>query len=204
MAVTLRASHGGRVPQSDPADRLVEATERLYQTLFSVAIGYGLAMMLWAGVIAPFNRFDHSKLGTELIAVGLFGLAMAAYIRRRALFFLLRGQPAWLTVPTVLGIAALWLDGGWRSSLYLASYTGVALAAVTAGVRRTLLIGAVLACGYVAGLALNGYTWGQLVRLNDADSVVANTGGYLISAYFLAAPVAWIGGYVARINQLVG
>lgn len=33
--------------------------------------------------------------------------------------------------------------------------------------------------------------------------MVANTGGYLIAAVFFALPVAWLGGYVARINQVL-
>lgn len=34
--------------------------------------------------------------------------------------------------------------------------------------------------------------------------MVANTGGYLIAAFFFAAPVRWLGGYVARIGQVIG
>ncbi len=34
--------------------------------------------------------------------------------------------------------------------------------------------------------------------------MIANTGGYVFAGAFLAVPVAWIGGYVARINQVAG
>lgn len=45
--------------------------------------------------------------------------------------------------------------------------------------------------------------WAELKALNDADSIVANSGGYLIAAGFFALPVAWLAGYVVRINQIL-
>lgn len=182
---------------------LVNATERLYRSLFTAAVGFAVGTSTWGMVIAPFNGFnDHVGLSLGLGAV-LLGAGVAAFAYRPALFVRLRRQPVWLLVAVALPLAVLWLDGGWRSSYYLASYAVIALAAVVAGLRWTLLCGALLAIGYVAGLALNGYSWEELRALNDADSVVANTGGYLIAAYFFAAPVRWLGGYVARINQVI-
>jgi len=183
---------------------LVEATERLYRSLFAAAVGFAVGTTLWGMVIAPFNGFnDHAGL-----SLGLGGcLAVAALLmfgRRRELFVFLRKHPHWLLAVVALSVTALWLDGGWRSSYYLASYSAIALAAVVGGLRWSLLCGIALAIGYLAGLAVNGYTWPELKALNDADSVIANTGGYLIAAYFFAAPVGWLGGYVARINQVAG
>lgn len=183
---------------------IVEATERLYRSLFTAAVGFAVAMAAWGVVIAPFNAFNHHHirsvtLGTVLVAVGL-----AAFVYRSVLFDLLRREQVWVLAVVVLGVAALWIDGGWRSSYYLASYAAIALAAVTGGLRWSLGCAAILAVGYVGGLALHGYSWAELQDLKDADSVVANTGGYLIAAYFFAAPVAWLGGYVARINQMAG
>ena len=183
---------------------LVEATERLYRSLFTAAVGFALGTALWGIVIAPFNGFnDHAALSLGL-GVVLAAAALLAFARRRELFVLLRQHQAWLLVAVALSVAVLWLDGGWRSSYYLASYAAIALAAVAAGLRWSAICAALLATGYVAGLAINGYSWAELQALNDADSVVANTGGYLIAAYFFAAPVRWLGGYVARINQVIG
>jgi len=182
---------------------LVEATERLYRSLFAAALGFALGTALWGIAIAPFNNFnDHATLSIALGAL-LATSALAAFIRRRDLYAALRRRQAWLLAAVVLSVAVLWLDGGWRSSYYLASYTAIALAAVVGGLRWSFLCAAVLAAGYAVGLGVNGYSWSELKALNDADSVVANTGGYLIAAYFFAAPVTWLGGYVARINQVV-
>lgn len=183
---------------------LVNATERLYRSLFTAAVGFALGAAAWGMVIAPFNSFnDHAGLSLGL-GVALLAAGAAAFACRRALFVRLRRQPAWLLLAVVLPLAVLWLDGGWRSSYYLASYAAIALAAVAAGLRWALGCAALLAVGYLAGLAVNGYSWEELKALNDADSVVANTGGYLIAAFFFAAPVRWLGGYVARIGQVVG
>lgn len=183
---------------------LVEATERLYRSLFTVAVGFAVGAAVWGLVIAPFNGYDHHLALSLGLGVVLVAAYLAAFVRRRDLFLLLRRQPEWLLAAVILSVAVLWFDGGWRSSYYLVSYAAIALAAVVGGVRWSLLCGAVLATGYVAGLVLNGYSWAELVALKDGDSVVANTGGYLIAGYFLAAPVGWLGGYVARINQVVG
>jgi len=183
---------------------LVEATERLYRSLFTAAVAFAAAMAAWGVAIAPFNGFhDHHgrsvALGAVLLATGL-----AAFFYRRLLFDLLRREQVWVLAVVLLGVAALWIDGGWRSSYYLASYAAIGLAAVTGGLRWSLGCAAILALGYLGGLAVHGYSWGELQDLKDADSVVANTGGYFIAAYFSAAPVAWLGGYVARINQVAG
>lgn len=183
---------------------IVEATERLYRSLFTGAVAFALAMAVWGVAIAPFNGFhDHHErsvaLGVVLVVAGLSG-----FLNRGVLFDLLRREQVWVLAVVLMGVAALWIDGGWRSSYYLASYAAIALAAVTGGLRWSLGCAAILALGYVGGLVVHGYSWGELHDLNDADSVVANTGGYFIAAYFFAAPVAWLGGYVARINQVAG
>jgi DNA-binding CsgD family transcriptional regulator len=100
-------------------------------------------------------------------------------------------------------VSALWADTGWRSSFYLFSYLVLLMAAVVAGLRWSMVCALILAVGYVAGLGLHGYSWMRLGRLDDQDSVVANTIGYFIAAYFFSAPVTWLGGYVARINQIL-
>ncbi len=185
------------------AASLVEATERLYRSLFTAAIGLALGTALWGMVITPFNGYnDHQllSLGLGVLLVAPYGVAIA---RRQQMFRLLRRYPAGLLVVVILSVSVLWLDGGWRSSYYLASYAAIALAAVVAGLRWASACALLLAAGYAAGLAMNGYSWAELQTLKDADSVVANAGGYLIAGYFFAAPVGWLGGYVARINQVI-
>lgn len=186
------------------ASGLVEATERLYRSLFTAAVGFAVGAAAWGLVIAPFNGFDHHGPRSLALGVGFGAVALAAFIRRGALFLRLRRQPAWLLVGVALAIGILWSDGGWRSSYYVASYTPIVLAAVVGGLRWSLLCALLLALGYILGLVVNDYSWARLTALNDADSVIANTGGYLLAGYFLAAPVSWLGGYVARINQVVG
>ncbi len=160
-----------------------------------------MASAAWGLVIAPFNSFDHHHLRSVTIGLALLVLAGLATIRRSALYGLLRRQPAWLFLPVGIGIASLWIDGGWRSSFYLASYAAIGLAAVAASRRSAFGCGLLLAAGYVAGLAVNGYTWSEFKHLHDADSVVANTGGYLLAAGFFSSPVAWLGSYIAHIHQ---
>lgn len=182
---------------------LVEATERLYHSLFAAAGIFAVGTVGWGLVIVPFNSYgDHRA---RSLAIGAFLLVAASLLcaRREEAFLALRRQPAWLILVAGLTISALWLDGGWRSSFYLASYVAVVLAAVTAGLRWSLACALLAAAGYVAGLAINGYTWTELRALKDADSIIANTGGYLIAAVGLALPVSWLGGYVARINQVL-
>lgn len=183
---------------------VVEATERLYSSLFAAAMAFAAAATAWGLVIAPFNGFrdDHSR--SVVVGVVLIGVAAAGTALRKRFYGLVRRQPAWLLILALIGVAALWTDGGWRSSYYLASYTAIAVAAIVGGLRWALACAAVLASGYVGGLAVHGYSWERLQELHDADSVVANAGGYFIAAYFFAAPVAWLGGYVARINQVLG
>ncbi len=183
---------------------IVEATERLYRSLFTAAVGFAVAMASWGVAIAPFNAFQEHHGRSIALGAVLVSLSLAAFQYRGALFDLLRRDQAWVLLVVLLGVAGLWIDGGWRSSYYLASYAAIALAAVTGGLRWSLVCAVMLAVGYLGGLAVHGYSWGELQALKDADSVIANTGGYFIAAYFLAAPVAWLGGYVARINQVAG
>lgn len=182
---------------------VVAASERLYQTLFTVALGFGCATALWGVVLAPFNSYRPSGTDTVVFGAVLAAGWAAALVRRHHLFYVVRRRPELLLIPVALGVAALWADGGWRSTLYLASYGALPVAAVAVHLRWAMGCALLLALGYVGGLAINGYSWSELEHLKDADSVVANTGGYLIAGYFFAAPVAWLGGYVARINQVV-
>lgn len=186
------------------AEGIVEATERLYRSLFTAALAFAVAMAAWGVAIAPFNAFHDHLLRSVVLGVVLSVGGLGALRLRGELFDLLRREQIWLLVVVAVGVAVLWIDGGWRSSYYLASYSAIALAAVTGGLRWSAGCAAILAAGYVGGLAVNGYSWSELRDLKDADSVVANTGGYLIAAYFFAAPVAWLGGYVVRINQVAG
>lgn len=183
---------------------IVEATERLYRSLFTAAVGFGVAMAAWGLVIAPFNGFNDHHGRSVVVGLALLVVTGAGFVRRERLYDLLRERQAWLLAAVLIGVAVLWIDGGWRSSYYLLSYTAIVLAAVTAGLRWSLICAVGLVIGYITGLAVNGYSWSELKALNDADSIVANSGGYLIAAGFFALPVAWLGGYVVRINQVVG
>lgn len=185
------------------ANGIVEATEGLYRALFTAAVGFALGTALWGLVLTPFNAFNDHQVRSVGIGLGLVALSGLAWRRRNTLYVRLRGQSDWLVLIAVVGVAALWLDGGWRSTFYLASYAAVVIAAVVAGVRWALVCAAITAAGYVLGLAINDYSWSRLERLRDADSVVANTGGYFIAAVGFALPVRWLGGYVARINQVL-
>ena len=166
---------------------LVEAADRLYRSLFAAAVGFAWSTAAWGLVIAPFNDFqDHIE---RSIALGLVlsALGAIAFAKRGELFAQLNTEQRWVLAVALLGVGVLWADGGWRSSYYLFSYSAIALAAVVGGLRWSLACGVILAVGYLSGLAVNGYTWSELRQLRDADSVVANTGGYLIAAYFFAA-----------------
>lgn len=194
---------GALAPKAIRPAGLVEATEGLYRGLFSVAVAFALGAAAWGTVIAPFNGFSDHHMRS--VAIGLLATlaGLVAFRERRALYGRLRRRPELLLAIVLASIAVLWLDGGWRSSFYLASYTAIGLSAVVGGLRWSLGCATALAAGYVAGLAINGYSWVELKALHDADSVIANTGGYLLAAFFFATPVGWLGGYVARINQTI-
>jgi DNA-binding CsgD family transcriptional regulator len=185
-------------------ERLVESTERLYRALFTTAVGYGLGTAIWALVIAPFNSYDHNLGRTLVVGVVVVGVASLAFVKRIVLLRLLRDRPELLLGFAALGVASMWADTGWRSSFYLFSYFVLALSAVAASVRWSLVCALILAVGLVAGLGLHGYSWTRLGQLHDQDGIVAATGGYFIAAYVYSVPVAWLGGYVARIHQILG
>ena len=183
---------------------IVEATERLYRSLFAAAVAFAIATSIWGMAIAPFNDFHRHTIRSLLLGLLLLVPTGVIARRRQAAFEVLRRHPVSLLLVVAASLTVIWLDGGWRSSFYLASYSAIAFAAVAAGLRWSLFCGGLLAFGYVLGLALNSYSWSDLQNLHDADSVVANTGGYLIAGFFFAAPVGWLAGYVARINQIAG
>ncbi len=183
------------------AEVVVQATEALYRKLFAITAGFALAMPILGLALAPFNRYDHHLARSLAIGAALSAAGSGTWIARDRLFYAARRRPSLLLGFALLGVAALWSDGGWRSSFYLASYAAICLAAVASTVRWTVALGALLATGYALGLVVNGYTWASLTALKDSDSVVANTAGYLVAAYFLAKPVDWLVGYVATVNQ---
>lgn len=185
------------------ASGIVKATEQLYRSLFTAAAAGVVALVAWGVVITPFNSYKPQHLASVTIGVGLLVMAITAFWHRGPLYGLFRRQPLWLLVPTFAGVAALWLDGGWRSTYYLATYAAIAFAAVAASPRWAFICATITGIGYIGGLAVHGYTWSELQALKDADSVVANTGGYFLAAVFQAYPVRWLGGYVVRINQVV-
>jgi len=183
------------------SDGVVGLTDGLYEALFTAAVGYAVLTAAWGLVIAPFNRFRAEHTTSLVVGVAVLALAIGAFAARRRLFVVLRREPAWLVGVAVLGVAVLWTDGGWRSSYYLVSYAAILLAAVVAGMRWALLCALLLAAGYVSGLGVHGYSWQRLTTLRDADSAVANTGGYFIAAAFFCLPIERLGGYVARVHQ---
>jgi DNA-binding CsgD family transcriptional regulator len=194
-----RDSTAGRAA---PGTGIVEATERLYRTLFTAASGFAVASVVWGLVIAPLNDFNHHVPRSIVIGGVAVAVALVVFLRRDAVLGAVRSRPSWILLAVLLSVAVLWSDGGWRSSFYVASYSPIVFAAVALGVRWALICAALLAVGYLTGLAINGYSWEELGHLKDQDSVIANTGGYLIAGYFLAAPIAWLGSYVVRINQV--
>lgn len=190
-------------PTETTASGIVEATERLYRTLFAAALGFACAAAAWGLVIAPFNSFERHRSASVVLGFVLLLASVSLALSHRWAYPLLRECPVGLIGVALVGVAVLWTDGGWRSSYYLASYSALGLSAVVARRRWSFLCAGVLAIGYVAGLTVNGYTWHELRQLHDADSVVANTGGYFIAAGFFSYPIAWLGRYVARINQVI-
>jgi DNA-binding CsgD family transcriptional regulator len=196
------AQPGGAALPVDPAG-LVEATERLYRSLFAAVLGLGLGTVLWGMILVPLNGDGDNHIPGLAMGALLLAAAAAALARRRWLFELLRRRPIWLLAAAALSLSVVWADGGWSSSYYLASYEPVALAAVVSGLRWSLCCAVILTVGYLTGLALNGFTWAELSAAADVGSLVANTAGYLAAACVFAIPIAWLGGYVARINQIV-
>src|SRR5207247_366998 len=128
---------------------IVEATERLYRSLFAAALAFTAGAAAWGLVIAPFNRFDAHVAGSVLEGLAFTAIGLVAFSKRAELYAFLRRHHRWLLAVAALGVAALWIDGGWRSSFYLLSYAGIALAAVVGNVRWALVCAGVLAVGYV-------------------------------------------------------
>lgn len=172
-----------------------------------MAVAYALGMIAWGEIIAPFNRFN-THHGRSLVLGGAALVVALPLLRgdwREAWHRRFEARPSWLLVVVAVSVALLWTDGGWRSSFYLASFAAILFAAVVAGVRWSIACGVLLALGYVVGLGVNGYTWTRLNELKDADSVVANTGGYLIAALAFSFPVAWLRRHLADVDsQMAG
>jgi DNA-binding CsgD family transcriptional regulator len=188
-----------------PASRkLVEATEALYQSFFSIAFTGVLAALVWGVVSALGNPGNDHKLRAVLIGAVCLPVATVLWRRRARVFLRLRAQPALLAGIALAGVAGLWIDGGWRSSFYLASFAAVVFAAVVAGVRWAVACATITAVGYLTGLAIWGYDLDRLRELNDVEWVVADFVSYFVAAVFVALPVNWLGNYVVRINQILG
>ncbi len=133
------------------ATGLVESTERLYRALFAIAVGYALATSAWGLILAPFNHFQGDHLReSALMSAATIASALTFRFRRRV-YYLLRRVPAWTLAITAAGVLVQWADGGWHSTAYLASYSGIVMAAVTGGVRWSLVCGLISAAGYFAG-----------------------------------------------------
>jgi len=72
------------------AEGIVEATERLYRSLFTGAVGFALAMAVWGVAIAPFNAFHDHQLRSVVLGVVLTVGGLGALRLRGELFDLLR------------------------------------------------------------------------------------------------------------------
>ena len=196
---------GEAIPLSDDVLTygFVEATDRLNHSFLSLALLYGLATAVLGVIIAPFNRYDSDVARSELIGIAVMLLAGLAWQRRQRIDTLVSDHPSCLLVGVAVGATTLWGDTGWRSSYYLFSYAAIPVAAVLASRRWGLLCGVLLAGGYLAGLALHGYSWQELGELKDQDSVVVNAIGYPLAALFFSVAVTRMLGFVARISQIV-
>jgi hypothetical protein len=172
-----------------------------FALLWSVALAASVLLVVWGMVIAPFNDFNDHLARSLLVGAFLLACVLTAAARSDQVFRAVRHQPALLLAVALTGTLALWADGGWRSSFYLASYSAIGLAAVGADLKWTLRCAWVLALGYVLGLAVNDYTWSELDRLRDADSVVANTGGYVIAALAVGLPLEFLRGQVGAAAE---
>lgn len=182
---------------------LVEATERLYRTLFATALTFATLACIWGIALAPLSEYNDHLARSLVIGAVVLGLALGALHARDRLFVRMRARPDTVLLLAVLSMLVLWADGGWRSSFYLASYSAIAVAGVVAGLRWALVCAAIAAIGYGAGLVLWGYSLDELRDLKDADTAVANFGGYFLAAFLISVPINGLGSYVIRINQLL-
>lgn len=181
---------------------LAALLDTLRNRLFTAALWFAMAMAAWGLAIAPFNAYnDHQgrsvALGAAQLAVWIGVLGWRARVRKA----LMRHPELLVAGALVLGVAVLWTDGGWRSSFYLASYSPVFLACTVADRSWAWTCAATLAVGYVGGLAVHDYTVARLQELKDLDSVVANTGGYLIAAGALLVVIDRLTTFVTQARR---
>jgi hypothetical protein len=164
----------------------------LIPLLWDLALLFTLATIIWGLVLVPFNAFNDHPIRSALIGLAFLWAALGICHWSDQLFGWLSRNRWMVLVLAIPPIIVLWSDGGWRSTFYLASYAPLALAVATTNLRWTLATAAVLAVGYCSGLAVNGYTWNELQALRDADSVIANAGGYLLAAFFVGIPLDFV------------
>lgn len=194
----LRAS----APDPGQSYSLVALLDALRDRLFTFALVFANLLVLWGLVIAPSNAYNDHEARSVGIGMALFVVWGSALGLRKRLFIVLTKHP-WLLLASsaLLGAGVLWLDGGWRSSYYLASYAPLNVACAIRGRAWPTACGIVLAAGYLTGLAINGYTVEGLKRLRDFDSVIANTGGYVIAGVALSLLVGQLLDFVANARR---
>ncbi len=150
---------------------------------------FALGAVFWGLLLAPFNSYSENHVRSFIVGALLVGACLVACQRSDWLFRLTARHHSVVWVVAIFMLSAIWIDGGWRSSFYIASYSALAIAMVATDQRFTLSCAALLAVGYLFGLVINGYSLTDLEALRDVDSVVANAGGYFVVAVFVGVPL---------------
>ncbi len=157
--------------------------------LWDFALLFALGAVFWGLLLAPFNSYSEDHVRSFIIGAVLVGACLVACHKADRLFRLTARHHSVVWVVAIFMLSAIWIDGGWRSSFYLASYCALAIAMVATDQRFTLSCAALLAAGYLLGLIINGYSLTDLEALRDVDSVIANAGGYFVVAVFVGVPL---------------
>lgn len=157
--------------------------------LWDFALLFALGAVFWGLLLAPFNSYSGDHLRSFIIGAVLVGACLVACHKSEWLFRLTARHHSVVWAMALFMLTALWIDGGWRSSFYIASYCALAIAMVATNQGFTLSCAALLAVGYLFGLVINGYSLTDLEALRDVDSVIANAGGYFVVAVFVGVPL---------------
>jgi 3-dehydroquinate dehydratase len=157
--------------------------------LWDFALLFALGAVFWGLLLAPFNSYSGDHVRSFIVGAVLVGACLVACHKSDWLFRLTARHHSVVWAVAVIMLTALWVDGGWRSSFYVASYCALAIAIVATDKRFTMSCAALLSGGYLCGLAINGYSLADLEALRDVDSVVANAGGYFVVAVFVGVPL---------------
>lgn len=80
------------------AEGIVQATERLYGSLFAAAVGFGATMVGWGLAIAPLNGFREDDRPSLAVGLVLAGAVADSWRYRLSLFALLRRERGCLLV----------------------------------------------------------------------------------------------------------